>query len=51
MVPVRLHTKLRNNRIFKALPRLKKSFKPIDFDLTKHISLERKSLLEFVWKI
>ena len=28
--------KLRNNRIFKALLRIKKSFKSIDFDLAKH---------------
>ena len=28
--------KLRDNRIFKALLRIKKSFKFIDFDLAKH---------------
>ena len=28
--------KLRDNRIFKALPWIKKSFKFIDFDLAKH---------------
>ena len=28
--------KLRDNRLFKALLRIKKSFKSIDFDLAKH---------------
>ena len=29
--------KLRDNRLFKALLRIKKSFKSIDFDLAKHV--------------
>ena len=40
-VPVRCVTKFRDNQIFKALLRIKKSFKSVDFDLSKYVLVSR----------